>query len=494
MNSSEDNKTEETMDISEEKSIDSTTGNNDAVETIMVSEEIKKNLPNDFDINDIGSINLKEAEEIAEEKALVISEKELLEGIDDLHLEDHDNDYDQSLQTKDDESEKIDDITEDKRIDDESEPVDESANLPASDIQAESIHDTAVEAEKQDITTAEIEDTASSDLAGGENLTEQDEIVEKESLSDDLKAISQSEPGVLFIDDETIEKDITEKESIFDDNELGKVVADIVEVEEGRGRVLYESDIEEDREKIAGFMGSFSSEYRDLLSEFDEEYKFIDDELDLIHSAIVEEEYKNYIREIDEFYQIKGKKKTTTAVELIGLTGEELIFFEKQLFLEEYNDVNLYEIFDFFENGSDKDNKKPGEKNYIYILPGPESLTDTEKLSIEEDISSSSALIFEENVDHIKELLRRADKGKEAKSVEIAETYYDITDRVVIIEDEDDIDRFIKGFPEEKQYDIKRLLKYLDGLFEKLPEGILKNFADSEYFDLYAKVLNELGV
>ena len=74
------------------------------------------------------------------------------------------------------------------------------------------------------------------------------------------------------------------------------------------------------------------------------------------------------------------------------------------------------------------------------------------------------------------------------------ETVIDITDRVVILDDEADVDRFVSGFPRKKQVNIKILLKYLDGLFEKLPESVVKKFANSEYFDLYLKVLNELGV
>jgi hypothetical protein len=70
----------------------------------------------------------------------------------------------------------------------------------------------------------------------------------------------------------------------------------------------------------------------------------------------------------------------------------------------------------------------------------------------------------------------------------------DITDRVVILEDASDVDRFLEEFPKKKQTSIKMMLKYLDGLFEKLPEEIIKKFAGSEYFDLYLKVLNELGV
>ena len=61
------------------------------------------------------------------------------------------------------------------------------------------------------------------------------------------------------------------------------------------------------------------------------------------------------------------------------------------------------------------------------------------------------------------------------------------------IEDELDVDRFIKTVDSRKQKELKSLLKYLDGLFEKLPENAIRAFADSEYFDLYVKVMNEIG-
>ena len=63
----------------------------------------------------------------------------------------------------------------------------------------------------------------------------------------------------------------------------------------------------------------------------------------------------------------------------------------------------------------------------------------------------------------------------------------------MLIEDECDVDRFIAGIPESKRAEMKRLLTYLDGLFEKLPEDVVKKFADSEYFDLYVKIMNDFG-
>jgi len=62
---------------------------------------------------------------------------------------------------------------------------------------------------------------------------------------------------------------------------------------------------------------------------------------------------------------------------------------------------------------------------------------------------------------------------------------------LTVIEDENDMSRFVKEIPEHKREDLVRLMKYLDGMFEKLPENAVKNFADSEYFNLYVKILNE---
>jgi hypothetical protein len=45
-----------------------------------------------------------------------------------------------------------------------------------------------------------------------------------------------------------------------------------------------------------------------------------------------------------------------------------------------------------------------------------------------------------------------------------------------------------------KKEDLTRLLAYLDGLFEKLPEEAVRKFAESEYFDLYVKVLKDMGL
>ena len=212
------------------------------------------------------------------------------------------------------------------------------------------------------------------------------------------------------------------------------------------------------------------------------------------------------------------------------------------LFKEEFKDVNLHDRYSLYEFDRDARAGGKGDRQYRYLLPAEESLYDFERDSIESDVSASSALIFEEDVQHIREQLRKRTGKTDAEVVDMVERsfmekeaaeethgeapaeekpaeapapvepprvrepvsstpvippvepYYDITDRVVILEDKADVERFVRTFPEPKQVNIKMLLKYLDGLFERLPEDIIRKFASSDYFNLYLKVLNELGV
>ena len=51
-----------------------------------LSSKLKDILPEDFDMSDIGAIDLKEAEAIAEEDLLILNEEELIEGLDEFDL------------------------------------------------------------------------------------------------------------------------------------------------------------------------------------------------------------------------------------------------------------------------------------------------------------------------------------------------------------------------------------------------------------------------
>ena len=42
--------------------------------------------------------------------------------------------------------------------------------------------------------------------------------------------------------------------------------------------------------------------------------------------------------------------------------------------------------------------------------------------------------------------------------------------------------------------ELRKMISYLDLLFDKLPEETIREFSRSEYFDLYKKIMTELGI
>ncbi|HPA72080.1 MAG TPA: hypothetical protein PKY31_07415, partial [Spirochaetota bacterium] len=127
-------------------------------------------------------------------------------------------------------------------------------------------------------------------------------------------------------------------------------------------------------------------------------------------------------------------------------------------------------------------------RKYAYLGSSAENMNKAEKASVEEDLTGAEAVIFEENADDIRRILANYRKKRKAPAGGVQ----DISDEIVIIEDSGDVERFAGTVSSEKRQNIKALLKYLDGLFEKLPEDVIRRFADSEYYNLYVKVLNEL--
>lgn len=388
-----------------------------------------------------------------------------------------------------------------------------------------------------DLAPVEYADTLNQAGAGVDSIGKPERVTEdrvslqyRDLISSGMLGESRETGKVYFIDDTANGKEPEEK-SIFDESELDKIISGMVQVEEGSAYVLGEANVEEDRERIAVITDELLAAHEDLFVDLD--FKYGDEELDYIHTAIVEEDYASYIREIDEFFGIPGGRTIPAAVELLGLTADEFDTIEDTLFQDEFKDIHLYDRYHLYEfDRASRAGTSRDSKNCRYLLPEENSLMDDERDSIESDVSSASALIFEEDIHDITEqLVRRTGKTEdeiralvektfgiesvmedheEEKRVDsageeegrsgasgtsgAAEGITDITDRVVILDNEADVERFVREFPEGKQMNIKMLLKYLDGLFETMPEEIIKKFASSEYFDLYLKVLNELDV
>ena len=57
----------------------------------------------------------------------------------------------------------------------------------------------------------------------------------------------------------------------------------------------------------------------------------------------------------------------------------------------------------------------------------------------------------------------------------------------------DSTDRFDSfQFGSVKKEELKKVISYMDELLGSLPDSYIKEFASSEYFELYKKIMNEL--
>jgi hypothetical protein len=113
--------------------------------------------------------------------------------------------------------------------------------------------------------------------------------------------------------------------------------------------------------------------------------------------------------------------------------------------------------------------------------------SEIEKKSIEEDITSDNVVVIEENIKDIhNELIKMWDT--------YTSQFDDISDHVVVFKNENEVDNFIQSFETEKQKDdIKKLMSYLETIVTELPEDVLKQFVESEYYDIFSNLLNQVN-
>lgn len=186
------------------------------------------------------------------------------------------------------------------------------------------------------------------------------------------------------------------------------------------------------------------------------------------------------------------EKFSLTPVDLFEaekIAREEIMLLSEDDLIEELGE---YEVFpDTDEKNSKTESARSvnvesgkSKEGITYYSASESQMKSDHCKSIESDVLSNSTLIIEEDVEEIR---------KKLVLIEEEDVVLDITDKVVILDDADDVNRMAAGISEEKREDMKKLLHYLDGLFDKLPEDVVRNFADSEYFDIYVKIMNEFG-
>ena len=394
--------------------------------TNAFKEKIKLRVSDRFDPSIIGKIDLFEAEEIAKEEGLFLTENDIMEGLEDFEL----------VPIKSGREFKT-------EITQEASSGLESMNLAA-------LKDNSIDSNKN------LEAIIGKSHMSGD------------SLSPPIDSVPKVEPIVESQELDTIDEILDSEIIIFEEVKTA--------LEDKTGK-------EDFTEAISDSADSFVTELEqtDQVSESSTDIEKIDldsvpDDLkietpvDIDEADILSNEVEAPV-DIDEVFPEEIKVLYDDQIRIIEeLEDRELLLLDEKTFIKEIGDGADFDSFASEKYQSMSEISEilglaPEEKDYI-----------NEKLFGEYYKKSSY------NVE-----LGRADAGV----VKDESRLIDITDDIVILEDKEKLLEFTSEFIGKGDHLVK-LLSYLDGLFEKLPEDVIRKFAESEYFDLYTKILKDM--
>jgi len=164
--------------------------------------------------------------------------------------------------------------------------------------------------------------------------------------------------------------------------------------------------------------------------------------------------------------------------------------FKKEVLFEKKKEPND-KIYNLEQSVNPEISSKNDEKVDETVTEKNESKNESsDDLELVEDISDIITFLDD---DYIAETDRvnAVEEIEEIKAEPNESKLIDITDSIIILEDKEKLIELTSEFPEKSDHLVK-LLSYLDGLFEKLPEDVIRKFAESEYFDLYTKILKDM--
>jgi len=192
---------------------------------------------------------------------------------------------------------------------------------------------------------------------------------------------------------------------------------------------------------------------------------------------------------------------------------EEVSSFEEMSFpLEEESKGELLEISELKPRefpGEIKEEKKEEEFTFdLSVIPDVSVAEEDEPiaLSLEElnniEVSESNVIDYktpeappteEESVEISMEELDRIESDIKSGEKILPEAY-SIEEAGEKERKEKIINEKLENLSDSTREELKKVLKYLDSLLESLPEEKIKEFAHSEYYDLYNKILDKLGI
>lgn len=362
------------------------------------------------------------------------------------------------------------------------------------------------------------------------SILNSDYVFKFEDKSADRFKNEISSDNCRFVDDCFFNKPEQDEGISYNEDPLTERLVKMIEVADSKLELIESSTKESDFPNyILEDYTLYNPEQFEIV--FKEEIFYQDSDFEFIDNAIIRDDFTKYIHEIDDYFDSEDSFSQSLISEILGLVPEEKDYIDDKLFGDYYKKYDLDNEIDFIKPEIDFFRRDyAGKKNASYFISDDANIREYEKMSIEEDITSPDAVIFDEDISEIKEILLRdysseirpeiisiTEIGEEAEELYVIEVkeesstdamheleavtdsdslkleIEDITDKIIIMDDKEQIMELVSDYP-DKHDNLMKLLSYLDGLFEKLPEEVIRKFAESEYFELYSKVLKEMGV
>ncbi len=261
--------------------------------------------------------------------------------------------------------------------------------------------------------------------------------------------------------------------------------------------VEVEASLKDLEEKESGLRAR-SEEYKDLEAHLEDEHKKVEKELE--HAKVELERVRELERQLKDREEIlagreeelDGKNKEVDGLrehlELeIAQRAEELEDLEEQLKAREKELVAKEEEITKAVEHVKKEREEGVETDLERVKEMEEELRQRE-----EEYSSSIAsmeTVIEALRDELKITIEKVENLEEQ-----LEALREAEDRVQALEDQLASASEASGPGDLDKEELRKLLSYLDDLLSKLPEKDIENFSKTEYFELYGRILDRLGI
>jgi len=430
------------------------------------NHKLKEKISDKFDLSIIGKIDLADAEKIAQEEIIFLTETELIEGLENFELvplkdlktkKYRDQIFTNVNQQLVEEQKSIQDIQTDVTL------ISELEDYKSEQYFSDDIEDLIIEPAEAEPIQELPDENLHFDLDDIEQVEiDLKPIIEEEQLKDkyltpiitDISDVNEPDDNIIISDINDVDQGTQSHETEVQIDDSQSVIGEFSIDNE-----FYTRDILDLKEKTFTELSKINLSSIRLLNK--DQFIHSDLETDFIYDKIISDDFDKFIFEIDDYLKIKKEIYRSHIEHKLDGIDSEIGFIEQKLYQNNVSDLHRDDYFDTNINN--------------------ELIIEEKTRDLEQSINSYNILETE---------IENSDKSD--IELEKNEEYENITDKIIILEDKEMLEVFVNQYPDKHQNLIK-LLSYLDGLFEKLPEEVIHKFVKSEYFGLYSALLQEIG-